>query len=79
MNQGTHLRVFTIRILKNFRDSLFPPEVFVHRLNQSESIFFFFLKCKLTYNVGLVSGVQQGDSVIHISTLFQIIFHYRLL
>ena len=33
----------------------------------------------LTYNVVLVSGVQQSDSVIHISILFQNLFPYRLL
>ena len=34
----------------------------------------------MIYNVVLVSGVQQGDSVIQIriSILFQIIFPYRL-
>ena len=32
----------------------------------------------LTYNVGLVSGIQQRESVIHIhiSILFQIVFTY---
>ena len=32
------------------------------------------------YNVVLISGVQQSDSVIHIhvSILFQILFPYRL-
>ena len=40
-----------------------------------------FIGVELIYNVVLVSGVQRSDSVIHIhiSTLFQIIFHYRLL
>ena len=35
----------------------------------------------MIYNVVLVSGVQQSDSVIHthISILFQILFPYRLL
>ena len=35
----------------------------------------------MIYNVVLVSGVQQSDSVIHIhiSPLFQILFPYRLL
>ena len=31
------------------------------------------------YNVVLVSGVQQSDSVMHVSILFHIIFPYRLL
>ena len=30
-------------------------------------------------NVVLISGVQQSDSVIHISILFQILFPFRLL
>ena len=30
-------------------------------------------------NVVLVSGVQQSDSVIHVSILFQILFPFRLL
>ena len=35
----------------------------------------------LLYNVVLISGVQQSDSVIHInvSILFPILFPYRLL
>ena len=35
----------------------------------------------MIYNVALVSGVQQSDSVIHIYVfiLFQILFPYRLL
>ena len=33
----------------------------------------------LIYNVVLGSSVQQSDSVTHISILFQILFHYRLL
>ena len=33
----------------------------------------------MIYNVLLVSGVQQSDSVIHLSTLFHIFFHYDLL
>ena len=30
-------------------------------------------------NVVLVSGIQQSDSVIHMSILFQILFPFRLL
>ena len=33
----------------------------------------------LIYNVVLVSGVQQSDSVIHIPFFFQSLFPYRLL
>ena len=46
-----------------------------------KKIFFFliFLGVQLIYNVVLVSAVQQSESVIHISTLFQILFPYRLL
>ena len=38
-----------------------------------------FIGVYFSYNVVLVSGVQQSDSVIHISILFQILFPYRLL
>ena len=40
-----------------------------------------FLSLLLLYNVVLISGVQQRDSVIRInvSILFQILFPYRLL
>ena len=31
----------------------------------------------MIYSVVLVSGVQQSESVIHISTVFQILFLYR--
>ena len=31
------------------------------------------------YDIALVSGVQQSDSVMYTHILFQIIFHYRLL
>ena len=43
--------------------------------------FIFYIGVHLIYNVVLVSGVQQSDSVIHlhIFILFQIIFPYRLL
>ena len=42
-------------------------------------VFLIFIGVQLIYNVVLVSGVQQNDSVkhIHISTLFQILFPYR--
>ena len=41
----------------------------------------FFIEVYLIYNVVLVSGVQQSDSVIHtyIYILFPILFHYGLL
>ena len=43
--------------------------------------FLFSLGRELSYNVVLVSGVQQGDSVLYVpvSVLFQILFSYRLL
>ena len=41
--------------------------------------FLFYTGVRLIYNVVLVSGVWQSDSVIHISILFQILFTYRLL
>ena len=43
--------------------------------------YFIFIGVQLIYNVVLVSGVQQSESVIHIhiSTLFQILFPYRSL
>ena len=41
--------------------------------------FFNFIGVELIYNVVLVSGVQQSDSVIHIFILFQILFAFRLL
>ena len=44
-------------------------------------IYFYFLNIFigvwLIYNVVLVLGVQQSESVIHISTLFEILFPYR--
>ena len=45
------------------------------------SLFLIFIEVYLIYNVVLVSGIQQSDSVIHThkSTLFQILFPYRLL
>ena len=39
----------------------------------------FFIGVELTYKLVLVSGVQQSDSIIYISGLFQILFPYRLL
>ena len=39
-------------------------------------LFCLFFKVELIYNVVLVSGVQQSDSV---KILFQILFHYSLL
>ena len=30
------------------------------------------------YNVVLISGIEQSDSVMRISVLFQILFPYRL-
>ena len=38
-----------------------------------------FIGVYFIYNVVLVSGVQQSDSVIHISILFQILSPYRSL
>ena len=35
--------------------------------------FLLYIGVQLIYNVVLVSGVQQSDSVIHISVLFQIL------
>ena len=32
----------------------------------------------MIYSVVVVSGVQQGDSLTHISILFQILYPYRL-
>ena len=40
--------------------------------------FLFFMEVLLIRKVVLISGVQQSDSVIHISILFQIHFLYRL-
>ena len=37
------------------------------------------IEIQLIYNVVLVSGVQQSDSVIYTYLLLQILFHYRLL
>ena len=34
---------------------------------------------ELINNIVLVSGIQQSDSVIHVSILFQILFPFRLL
>ena len=39
----------------------------------------FFVGAELINNVGLVSGMQQSNSVIHMSLLFQIIFIFMLL
>ena len=39
----------------------------------------FFVGTELINNVGLVSGMQQSNSVIHMSILFQIIFLFILL
>ena len=41
------------------------------------SLFLFYIVVELIYNVMLVSGVQQSDSIIHthISILFQILFY----
>ena len=33
----------------------------------------------MVYNVVLVSGIEQSDSVVHISILFQIVFPYRFI
>ena len=44
-------------------------------------LFIYLFGVELIYNVVLVSGVQQSNSVIHmhIYILFPILFHYRLL
>ena len=44
-----------------------------------EFFFLIFIGVQLIYNVVLVSAVQQSESVIHISTLFQILFSRRSL
>ena len=41
--------------------------------------FSFYIGLSLIYNVVLASGVQQSDSLMHISILFQILFPFRLL
>ena len=41
--------------------------------------FLFYIGLQLIYNVVLVSGVQQSNSVIHISILFQVLFPFKLL
>ena len=38
-----------------------------------------FIEVYLIYNIVILSAVQQGDSVIHTSILFQFLFPYRLL
>ena len=38
----------------------------------------FFIGVELIYKVGLVSGVQQNDSVLYVYILFSDSFHYRL-
>ena len=43
------------------------------------SFFKIFIGVELIYNVVLVSGIQQSESVTHISTLFKILFPYRSL
>ena len=42
---------------------------------------YFFIEVELIYNVVLVSGVRQSDSVIymHVSIILQVIFPFRLL
>ena len=45
----------------------------------SNKWYFFLIEVSLIYNVMLVSGVQQTDSVLYIYIFFQILFHYRLL
>ena len=39
----------------------------------------FYIGVSLIYNIVLVSSVQQSDSVIHISIIFQVIFPYKFL
>ena len=38
----------------------------------------YFIDVWLTYNVVLISSVQQSDSVIHIYVIFHILFHSDL-
>ena len=55
-----------------------PPRCPIYKLPS----FFFLFGVQLIYNVVLVSGVQQSESVIHLSTLFRFlscIGHYRAL
>ena len=49
------------------------------RLNRFTIGTFFSIEVQLIYNVVLVSGVPQSDSVMHIYIFFQVIFHYRSL
>ena len=59
--------------------SIFSPnkrrEFFWQILSNSIFSFYLILKYELIYNVVLVSDIQQSYSVIHISILFQILFH----
>ena len=68
-------------IARSYGKSMFNPLFFWLKLFDFLLIFSFFIEVQLIYNVVLVSGVQQSDSVIHIRipSLFQILFYYRLL
>ena len=39
----------------------------------------FYIGVSLIYNIVFVSSVQQSDSVIHTSIIFQVIFPYKFL
>ena len=41
-------------------------------------LFFFFIEVELIYSVVPISTVQQSDSVLHIYSFFNILFHYGL-
>ena len=62
-------------IIRQFKQNVFPvfsPGTFFFK-------FLFYIGMKLAYDIGLVSGVQQNDSVIHKSIHFQILFSFMLL
>ena len=73
----TNLRLRTLDLDKPISRS----QVSLEKIPTLNSFFFFliFIGVQLIYNVVLLLGVQQSESVIHIhiSTLFQILFPYR--
>ena len=64
-----------------FTDTSKPAAFFfvIHLIILFYFLLFIYIRVYLTDNVVIVSGVQQSDSVIHVSILFQIIFPFRLL
>ena len=50
---------------------------FISELGFMTSLFFFLTEVYLTYNVMLISGVQQSDSVIHTCTCLCFFFFFR--